>query len=215
MKTTCFFGWIAAIVLLAVGCNDDDNEPQTEPEPKLELETVIRGKYWKSNSSFTYIKDGIEVVDTITSLAGLRASLGLSPGSRFYLGVFHCNESIIDRYDLTPFEGSHVEQDLLVCKGLYSFFLNPETNVVRLSANDPGIAAKNIYEGVSLRLRSLAEDRIEFDMDINEFVRTEWAQVFEESPVTITGIRVIWQSLTEEEKAEDRNFESPIVVFPK
>lgn len=130
------------------------------------------------------------------------------------MGVFHCNESTIDRYDLTPFEGSDVEQDLLVCKGLYSFFLNPETNVVRLSANDPGIAAENIYEGVSLRLRSLAEDRIEFDMDINEFVRRDWAQVFEESSVTITGIREVWRPLTEEKRVEYRNFENPIVVFP-
>ncbi len=203
---------LIAISLLAMGCNDHDNDPIPQPEPELELQTVITGKYWGSNSSFTYIKDGIEIADTITSLAGLRIALGNWPDNRFYLGTFFCNENTIDKYQLTPFEGSSEEQDVLVCRKLYSFFLNPDTNIIRLSANDPEIAAKNIYEGMSLRLRSLAEDRIEFDMDINEFVRKEWAPILEDATVQITGIRVVWKLLTEETMEEYHNFESPIEV---
>ena len=68
---------------------------------------------------------------------------------------------------------------------------------------------------MTLRLRSLAEDRVEFDMDINEFVRKDWAPILDEAVAPITGIRVVWKSLTEEKAAEYHDFQDPIVVFPE
>lgn len=208
--------WLIALVLLAGGCNKDKGDTPT-PEPKLELGTALAGKYWSSNSFFIYFKDGKEIVDTQTSLPGLRYEMELPSDPDLFLGVFRCNEACtsVDTYSISPYEGNSKEQELLVSKGLYSLFLNPDTNVVRLTANDPHVAEKNIYEGMSLRLRSLAEDRIEFDMDLNDFVRNEWAPVFENSPSTITGIRVVWRALTEQERTEYKNFLNPIVVFPQ
>ena len=215
MKNINRFGWLAAVVLLAAACSDDDPIPQ--PEPKLELKSVIAWKYWVSDSSFTYITDGIEKVDTITSLQDLRADMGLAFYPDLYLGVFHCSEdgTAIDKYYVTPYTGDSEGEKLLVYRGLYSLFLNPNANTIRLSANDPETAGRNIYEGMTLRLRSLAEDRVEFDMDINEFVRKDWAPILDEAVAPITGIRVVWKSLTEEKAAEYHDFQDPIVVFPE
>ena len=51
MKTSYFFGWLAAVVLLAAACSDDKPAPAPDPQ-SLELKTVIDGKYWSSTESF-------------------------------------------------------------------------------------------------------------------------------------------------------------------
>ena len=50
MKTSYFFGWLAAVVLLAAACSDDKPAPAPDPQ-SLELKTVIDGKYWSSTES--------------------------------------------------------------------------------------------------------------------------------------------------------------------
>ena len=201
--------WLAAVMLLAAACSDDKPAPAPDPQ-SLALKTVIDGKYWSSTESFIYEKNGEEIVDRKSSLAALH----WDTDRRSLLGVFsfRTDDSSIDTYDLTPYDPSE-ESELLLYRGLYSLASDGKT--VRLTANDPEIAQKNVYAGMTLQLRSIAEDCAEFDMEINDFVRQQWADIFEESPVAITKIRVTWRMLTDDQIAEYRNFQDPIVVFPE
>ena len=84
MKTSYFFGWLAAVVLLAAACSDDKPAPAPDPQT-LELKTVIDGKYWSSTESFIYEKNGEEIVDRKSSLAALH----WDTDRRSLLGVFY------------------------------------------------------------------------------------------------------------------------------
>lgn len=210
MKKLNHLGWLAAIVLLAAGCNDDD-----PPAPKPDLQTVIAGKYWCSTPSFRYLKDGAEVVDTEISLPELLAAQGELNENRPFLGVFFCGDggSSIDAYRVTPYdpEGDH----LLVYRGIYTLRLNAEQTVVRLTANDAEFAERSIYTDTELRLVSYSEERVEFDLNLNENVRRQWAKTLQDASITITGIRDVWTPVTESQRSKYHDFESPLVMFPK
>lgn len=211
MRSIIYIGWFALNIIFAISCNDNKNNP----EPKLELKTVLAGKYWNSSESFIYIKDGEEFVDTKSSLAALHWDVD----RRSFLGTFflHADGSSIDRYTFTPYEGPSKERNVLLYRGYFNLLSDTDTNTIQLSANDPEIATENVYAGMFLTLHSLTQNRIEFNMEINDFVRKNWSDIFEQSSssITITGIRVVWTLLTDQEKEDYHNFESPIIVFPE
>ncbi len=216
MKTTSLSGWLAAIVLLAAACNDDEPAPIPEPQP-LDLKTVMEGRYWYSTPSFRYIKDGAEKVDGTSTLYSLYAEYVDFTEPRYFLGVFYPSGTSIDKYEVTPYTGDSEGEKLQVYRGLYTLHIDSEQNVVKLTANDPAVGAHSIYTGMELRLVSLAEDRIEFDLELNDYVRSAWSPFFEqvEAPLAFTGIREVWTPVTEQQKAEYKNFQDPTVVFPE
>lgn len=216
MKNTSRFGWLATITLLAAACSKSNNDPTLQKPQPLELKTVVDGRYWSSRSSFRYLKNGVEEVDPISTLSSLYAEYVGFIEPRFFLGVFYPSGNSIDKYTVTPYTGDSKGEKLQVCRGLYTIRIDSERNVIKLTANDPAVAEHSIYTDAELRLISLAEDRIEFDLKINDYVRNAWAPFFDrvEAPLTFTGIREVWTPVTEQQKIEYKYFENPTVVFP-
>lgn len=215
MKTT-FFGWLAAVTLLAAACSDDKPAPAPESQP-LDLKTTMEGRYWYSTPLFRYMKNEVEQVNSTSTLYSLYAEYVDFIEPRYFLGVFYPAGNSIDKYEITPYTGDSEGEKLLVYRGLYTLQIDSERKVLKLMANDPNVEEHSIYTGMELRLVALAEDRIEFDLEMNDYVRNAWAPFFEEleTPLTFTGIREIWTPVTEQQKEMYKNFENPKVVFPK
>lgn len=211
MKNARLYGWLLALslVFFASACEKEDPTPTPDLTPNLQ--TVLAGKYWESNAYFLHRSStGEETVDRST-LSNLRIELGAANDPRSFLGVFYCatDLSSLDKYLLTPYTGDATGGQLQVYRNLYDLTLQPDTGTLTLTASDPAIAALSIYDDAPLTLRTLTDDRIEFDMGLNTYVRSEWDTYFGLSTTPIVGIRVVWTPVSAERQAEYHNFETP------
>lgn len=212
MKNTRLYGWLLtfALAFFASACEKEDSTPTPDPTP--DLQTTLAGKYWESNAYFLHRSStGEETVDRST-LSNLRVELGAVNDPRTFLGVFYCaaDLSSLDKYLLAPDTGDATDGQLQVYRNLYELTLQPETGTLLLTATDPAVAALSIYNRATLTLRTLAADRIEFDMALNDYVRSEWATYFDLSTTPIVALRVVWTPVSEERRTEYHHFDSPV-----